>query len=137
MRGLLAAITCEKGDLDGNLERHVDALRTAADVGCELAVFPEMSLTGSVNPIGHPERAVRADDEAVHRLAAAGARSASRRSSGWASAPGPSCTSHSSTSATGPSSASSASGTSARVRRASRRLMARSASPAEGCRSGS
>jgi predicted amidohydrolase len=72
VRVLLAAITCEKGDLDGNLERHVDALRAAADSGCDLVVFPEMSLTGSVDPIGHPERAVRADDEAVHRLAAAG-----------------------------------------------------------------
>jgi len=72
VRVLLAAITCEKGDLDGNLARHLEALRAAADSGAELAVFPEMSLTGSVDPIRHPERAVPIDHEAVHRLAAEG-----------------------------------------------------------------
>ena len=71
MRLLLAATTCEKGDVDGNLLRHLEALHEAADTGCELAVFPEMSLTGSVNQIEHPEHAVAPDHPAVRHLAAA------------------------------------------------------------------
>ena len=71
MRVLLAAITCEKGDVAGNLVRHLEALHEAADAGCELAVFPEMSLTGSVDQIEHPEHAIAADDEAIRHLAAA------------------------------------------------------------------
>jgi len=71
VRVLLAAITCEKGDLEGNLERHVTALGQAADAGCQLAVFPEMSLTGSVDPVRRPDHAVTVGHEAVRRLAAA------------------------------------------------------------------
>jgi len=71
VRVLLAAITCEKGDAAGNLERHLEVLEAAAADGAALAVFPEMSLTGSVDPIRHPERALSIDDEVVRRLAAA------------------------------------------------------------------
>jgi predicted amidohydrolase len=71
VRVLLAAITCEKGDLDGNLVRHMEALHVAADAGCELAVFPEMSLTGSVNQLDHPEHAIASDAAPVRHLAAA------------------------------------------------------------------
>jgi predicted amidohydrolase len=71
VRLLLAAITCEKGDLEGDLVRHLEALHQAADGGCDLAVFPEMSLTGSVDPIAHPERAVGLDHPSIRHLAAA------------------------------------------------------------------
>lgn len=43
----------------------------AAHDGCGLVLFPEMSLTGSVNPASHPERLMAADDAAVGRLARA------------------------------------------------------------------
>ena len=46
MRILLAALTCPKGDLDGNLARHLEVLAAAAAQGCDVVVFPEMSLTG-------------------------------------------------------------------------------------------
>lgn len=74
MRVLLAAIACEKGDLDGNLERHVAVLEEAASAGCALAVFPEMSLTGSVDQVRRPDHAVSADHEAIRRLGAAAER---------------------------------------------------------------
>jgi predicted amidohydrolase len=61
VRVLLAAITCEKGDVETNLARHVEALSEARDAGCELAVFPEFSLTGSVDPVRHPEHAIALD----------------------------------------------------------------------------
>ncbi|MEZ5262514.1 MAG: NAD+ synthase [Acidimicrobiales bacterium] len=34
------------GDLDGNAERVLEALRRAEEAGCDVAVFPELSLTG-------------------------------------------------------------------------------------------
>src|SRR5688572_12930874 len=34
------------GDLEGNAERVISALRTAADADCDLAVFPELTITG-------------------------------------------------------------------------------------------
>lgn len=71
MRILLAALTCAKGDLVANAEQHERVLAEAHDAGCTLAVFPEMSLTGSVDPIAHPHRAIALDDPTVDRIAAA------------------------------------------------------------------
>ncbi|MEY2459269.1 MAG: hypothetical protein QOG30_1099, partial [Acidimicrobiaceae bacterium] len=68
MRVLLASIVCEKGDAEANLARHIEALEEARAAGCELAIFPEFSLTGSVDPTRHPERAVALDDELVLRM---------------------------------------------------------------------
>ena len=59
LRVLLAAICCEKGDWAANLSAHDEVLRRARDEACQLAVFPEMSLTGSVDPGTHPERLLR------------------------------------------------------------------------------
>jgi len=61
MRILLAAANARKGDLEGNLARHLAALERARVQGCQLAVFPEFSLTGSVDPRTHPGRAVAVD----------------------------------------------------------------------------
>jgi predicted amidohydrolase len=68
MRVLLASIECEKGALEANLARHIEVLAAAREASCELAVFPEFSLTGSVDPTQHPERAVALDDEIVTRM---------------------------------------------------------------------
>jgi predicted amidohydrolase len=70
-RLLLAAITCEKGDLEGNLAAHRAGLADAQARGCDLVVFPEFSLTGSVDPLRHPERTIGLDDHAVQSLIAA------------------------------------------------------------------
>ncbi|HEV8220433.1 MAG TPA: carbon-nitrogen hydrolase family protein [Streptosporangiaceae bacterium] len=45
--------------------------RPGRAAGCDLALFPEMSLTGSVNPAAHPERLIGLDHGAVAALAAA------------------------------------------------------------------
>jgi predicted amidohydrolase len=68
MRILLAALNAQKGDLAGNLARHLAALEQARVNGCHLAVFPELSLTGSVDPGRHPERALAVDAEPVRAL---------------------------------------------------------------------
>ncbi|MFG6179595.1 nitrilase-related carbon-nitrogen hydrolase [Halomonas sp. THAF12] len=41
-----AQLNAELGEVDANLERHLEILRDAADRGVELLVFPELSLTG-------------------------------------------------------------------------------------------
>jgi predicted amidohydrolase len=71
VRVLLAASQCDKGDVAGNLGKHLRILGEAAAGGCELAVFPEMSLTGSVDPAVHPEHLIGLDDPAVTALATA------------------------------------------------------------------
>lgn len=71
MRALLAAIRCEKGGLDTNLSCHLSLLASAASAGCDLAVFPEMSLTGSADPATHPGRLVPLDHPAVTELSRA------------------------------------------------------------------
>jgi predicted amidohydrolase len=47
----------------------VRLLDTAASAGGDLALFPEMSLTGSVDPAARPERLVSLDHPAVAALA--------------------------------------------------------------------
>jgi predicted amidohydrolase len=68
---LLAASQCDKGDVAGNLDKHLRILAEAASGGCELAVFPEMSLTGSVDPAVHPEHLIGLDHPAVTALVTA------------------------------------------------------------------
>jgi predicted amidohydrolase len=68
MRVLLAAVNAPKGDLAGNLASHEAVLELARVQGCQLAVFPEFSLTGSVDPRRHPERALTVDAGPVRAL---------------------------------------------------------------------
>lgn len=69
MRALLAAIRCEKGDIEGNLAAHARLIADAAAESCELVLFPEMSLTGSADPATSPERLIPLDHPAVGMLA--------------------------------------------------------------------
>jgi predicted amidohydrolase len=74
VRCLLAAVHCEKGGLAANLTSHLAIATTAAAAGCELAVFPEMSLTGSADPAAAPEHLIPLDHPAVTRLASVTAK---------------------------------------------------------------
>jgi predicted amidohydrolase len=71
MRALLAAIGCAKGDVAANLAAHLRIIADAGAAGCGLVLFPEMSLTGSVDPARHPERLIALADPAVAALARA------------------------------------------------------------------
>jgi predicted amidohydrolase len=71
VRCLLAAIRCEKGDVPGNLSSHLRLMADAATAGCQLAMFPEMSLTGSADPAVSPERLISLAHPAIARLARA------------------------------------------------------------------
>src|SRR5258708_39703764 len=76
MRAMLAAIQCEKGDLDGNLAGHLALLAKASTEGCDLLLLPEMSLTGSADPAANPERLIALHHPAVSALASATAERA-------------------------------------------------------------
>jgi predicted amidohydrolase len=91
MRILLAATNAAKGDLDGNLARHLAALEQARVQGCQLAVFPELSLTGSVDPRRDPGRALAVDAGPVRKLLEATSRSAVAAVFGIAERDGPDC----------------------------------------------
>ena len=70
MRMLLSALQCEKGAIGDNLAAHRRVLTDARDAECAIALFPEMSLTGSVDPAVRPERLIALDHPAVADLAA-------------------------------------------------------------------
>jgi NAD+ synthase (glutamine-hydrolysing) len=46
IRVALCQLDTVVGDVDGNVERVLDALGAAQDAGCDIAAFPELSLTG-------------------------------------------------------------------------------------------
>jgi predicted amidohydrolase len=71
MRVMLAALRCGKGDIGANLASHLRVLRSAAETGCEFVLFPEMSLTGSVDPATRPGRLVELSHPAIAALAGA------------------------------------------------------------------
>jgi predicted amidohydrolase len=75
VRCQLAAIRCEKGDIAGNLAAHLELVAGAAAAGCQLVLFPEMSLTGSVDPAASPERLISLDHPAIAKLAEASGHS--------------------------------------------------------------
>ena len=71
MRALLAAIRCPKGAVERNLAAHLRLLAQARAAGCELVLFPEMSLTGSADPAAQPAWLAGLDHPAVAALAEA------------------------------------------------------------------
>src|SRR4051812_10705629 len=73
VRILLSAQRFEKGAVAENLGTHRAAMEAARKAGCTLALFPEMSLTGSVDPATHPERLCALDGPAVEAMVEASA----------------------------------------------------------------
>lgn len=65
MRVLLAASTADKEDRQRDVDTHLSTLELARSRRCDIAVFPEFSLTGSVDPTPHPQRAVSTDSDLV------------------------------------------------------------------------
>jgi predicted amidohydrolase len=76
VRALLAAVRCEKGNVAANLASHLRLLDMAASAGCDIALFPEMSLTGSVDPATHPQRLTGLDHPAVAAMVRASGQTA-------------------------------------------------------------
>jgi predicted amidohydrolase len=68
VKALLTAVNCRKGDLEENTRRHLELLDEGAERGADVVVFPEMSLTGSVDPINWPGHAIGFTHPAVDAI---------------------------------------------------------------------
>jgi predicted amidohydrolase len=64
-------IRCELGDVQANLEKHLEMIEEARDRGVDLVVFPELSLTGYQLERRTLDVAMRRDDPVIRRLAEA------------------------------------------------------------------
>jgi predicted amidohydrolase len=70
LRIALVQMRSEKGDLAGNLVRIREQVADAARHGAEIVAFPEMSLTGYIDPARWPDAILDLDSPAVDDLAA-------------------------------------------------------------------
>lgn len=64
----LVQMRCEKAAIGGNLDEMRRYLEQARAAGAELACFPEMNITGYINPQQHPEAVIPIDGPAVGRV---------------------------------------------------------------------
>lgn len=69
MRIRLVQMRCEKGDIVGNLERIGSEISAATERGAEIVAFPEMSITGYIDPAIWPEAVLDLDSAAVQEFA--------------------------------------------------------------------
>ena len=66
----LVQMRCEKGEIDANLARMRRHIEESGRQGDDIVVFPEMSITGYINPVAMPAAALTLDDPAVRAVAA-------------------------------------------------------------------
>lgn len=64
----LVQMLCPKGGIERNLSTIDVHIRAAAQRGVDFVCFPEMSITGYINPLTMPEAILRLDSEAVTRF---------------------------------------------------------------------
>lgn len=65
MKIALVQVRCEKGDVRGNLQRTGEEIDSAVDRGIDLIAFPEMSITGYINPARWPDAVLDLGSEFV------------------------------------------------------------------------
>ena len=71
LRLALCQLNTVVGDLDGNVARLLDAYERADAAGCDLAVFPELAITGyPPEDLVLKPRFVAANREALDKVAA-------------------------------------------------------------------
>ncbi|HYI15332.1 MAG TPA: nitrilase-related carbon-nitrogen hydrolase [Thermomicrobiales bacterium] len=68
MRIALVQMRCEKGDIAGNLSRIEAETAAAGERGVGIVVFPEMSITGYIEPAQRPEAVLDLDSEPVREF---------------------------------------------------------------------
>jgi predicted amidohydrolase len=66
MRIALVQMRCEKGDISGNLERIGAEIAAAVARGVDIVAFPEMSISGYIDPTAMPDAVLELDSEPVH-----------------------------------------------------------------------
>jgi len=66
----LVQMHCPKGEIDANLDAIEAHIREATARGVDILCFPEMSITGYIDPGQWPEAVITLDSPAVQRFAA-------------------------------------------------------------------
>jgi len=70
MRIALVQMRCEKGDIAGNLERMRLEIGAAVERGVDIVAFPEMSITGYIDPTRQTDAILDLTDDAVREFVA-------------------------------------------------------------------
>src|SRR6266508_457020 len=70
LRICLVQMLCPKGDIDGNLRVIERQIREAAARGVDLLCFPEMSITGYIDPNRWPDAVLTLEGAAIGRFLA-------------------------------------------------------------------
>jgi predicted amidohydrolase len=70
MRVALVQMHCPKGEIEANLRTHASRIEEAYTRGVDVVCFPEMSLTGYIDPDRWPEAVLSFDSTAVARFVA-------------------------------------------------------------------
>jgi predicted amidohydrolase len=65
----LVQMRCEKGAIDDNLAAIQAEIQAADSCGVDIVCFPEMSITGYIDPTQRPEAILRVDSPQVERFA--------------------------------------------------------------------
>ena len=68
MRALLASINCQKTEIGKNLGIHERLIVKAAESNCDIVAFPEMSLTGYMDPDIHSKFELTLNSPQVNKL---------------------------------------------------------------------
>jgi len=68
VRIALVQMRCKKGDIRGNLDSIGEAITAAEARGIELIVFPEMSITGYIDPTRRPDAVLALDSGFVEEF---------------------------------------------------------------------
>jgi predicted amidohydrolase len=66
----LVQMRCEKGAIDDNLAKIHAHLQTGVSRSLDIMCFPEMSITGYIDPVNRPEAVLRLDGPEVGRFVA-------------------------------------------------------------------
>lgn len=74
MRVMLGTLDAHNGSFDLNTAAHLAMLEDASVAGCDLAVFPQFSLTGAIDPRSEPAGALALDSNPVADVLDATAR---------------------------------------------------------------
>ena len=68
MKILLASINCQKAEIALNLQTHKSIIVEAKENDCDVAVFPEMSLTGYIDPIVNSAHVLNLNAEPIREI---------------------------------------------------------------------
>ncbi|WP_274649626.1 carbon-nitrogen hydrolase family protein [Paenibacillus humicola] len=64
----LVQMNCEKGEIRQNLQTMQDYIAEARSRGADFVCFPEMNLTGYIDPVKQPHAVISMDHEAVKQV---------------------------------------------------------------------